>query len=102
MSFKDINVQEFKELMEGDNSFVLDVRTPAEKAEGEIPGAHIINLMDNAFPEQIDELDKTKDYLVFCRSGGRSVTACKFMASKGFGSLYNLVGGIQAWNKSND
>ena len=98
MSFKDISVEEFQELMKADDTVVLDVRTPQEEVEGVIPNAQLINLMDRSFPEEIEKLDKDKSYLVFCRSGGRSVTACKFMASKGFTKLYNLLGGIQAWN----
>lgn len=98
MSFKNISVQEFKGLMDKDDYITLDVRTPQEKVEGEIPNALLINLMGNDFPEKVDELDQSKSYLVFCRSGGRSVTACKFMASRGFTNLFNLVGGIQAWN----
>ncbi|MEM1408997.1 MAG: rhodanese-like domain-containing protein [Bacteroidota bacterium] len=100
MSFKDINVAEFKELMSNEDTVILDVRTPEEEVEGVIPDARLINVMDPSFPEHIEQLDKDKSYLVFCRSGGRSVTACKFMSSKGFNSLYNLLGGIQAWNSA--
>lgn len=98
MSFKNISVEEFEALMKDENTIVLDVRTPHEEVEGVISNAQRANLMDNTFPEQIEHLDKDKTYLVFCRSGGRSVTACKFMASKGFKKLYNLMGGIQVWN----
>lgn len=100
MSFRDINVVEFKELMHKGDTVVLDVRTPEEEVEGVIPNARLINVMDASFPEQIEQLDKEKSYLVFCRSGGRSVTACNLMSSKGFKKLYNLLGGIQAWNSA--
>ncbi|TRX55941.1 rhodanese-like domain-containing protein [Fulvivirga sp. M361] len=99
MSFQNIPVQKFKELMDDENTVVLDVRTPEEEVEGMVPGAVVINIMDASFPTKVDELDKDKTYLVYCRSGGRSATACKHMSSTGFDKLYNLEGGIKAWNK---
>ena len=100
MSYQNIPVEKFKELMEDKNAVVLDVRTPGEESEGTIPGATLINIMDPSFKEKIEALDPSKTYLVHCRSGGRSASACDFMASKGFSSLYNLQGGIQAWNEA--
>ncbi len=98
MSYQDINVEEFQELMQEEEAVIIDVRTPEEEVEGVIPNARLINIMEPSFPEKIDQLDSDKTYLVFCRSGGRSATACKYMSSKGFTKLYNLQGGIQAWN----
>jgi rhodanese-related sulfurtransferase len=48
--------------------------------------------------EKVSELDKTKEFLVYCRSGGRSGMACGLMAKNGFDKLNNLKGGIMAWN----
>lgn len=98
MSFKNINAEEFDKLSQEDNTIVLDVRTPEEKAEGFVEGATQINIMGPDFAEKIKALDKDKTYLVYCRSGNRSSTACGFMASNGFDDLYNLEGGIHAWN----
>jgi len=53
------------------------------------------------FSEKLDGLDKDKTYFVYCRSGHRSSNACKMMADKGFGKIYNLVGGYLAWSKEN-
>ncbi len=100
MSFENISPEKFKELMENENTTVLDVRAPEEEVEGTIPGAVLINIMDPSFPAEIDKLDKDKTYLVYCRSGNRSGKACGYMGSKGFTSLYNLDGGIRAWNDS--
>ena len=98
MSHKNINAEEFDKLSKQDDTIVLDVRTPEEKVEGFIDGATQINIMGPDFAEKIKSLDKDKTYLVYCRSGNRSGTACGFMASNGFDNLYNLEGGIQAWN----
>lgn len=102
MSFQNIPVDRFKELMNDENTVILDVRTPEEEVEGMVPGSVLINVMDPSFPTKVEELDKSKAYLVYCRSGGRSATACKHMANTGFDKLYNLEGGIKAWNSAND
>lgn len=93
-----LSVQEFKEKITNDSqAVIIDVRTPEEEVEGMIENSLNINIMDASFPNQILELDKSKNYYVFCRSGGRSGTACKFMEENGF-NAFNLAGGIQAWN----
>ena len=97
-SYKNIDAPEFAALMDEKNHVVLDVRTPQEKADGDIPGSILINVFDPMFTRKISELDPEKTYLVFCRSGNRSKTACSLMAKKGFEKLYNLKGGIYAWN----
>jgi len=58
----------------------------------------MINFFDADFKEQLSGLDKSKSYLVYCRSGNRSGKACSMMADMGFKNLYNLRGGIGAWN----
>jgi len=56
--------------------------------------------MEQSFPAKVMDLDKTKSYYVYCRSGGRSASACQFMDKQGL-TVYNLLGGIQAWNSFN-
>ena len=84
---------------EADNSAVmLDVRTADECKEGII--ANSINIDINqgqSFIDEINTLDKTKNYYVYCRSGARSGRACEIMQSLGFEKAYNLVGGIIGW-----
>ncbi|MFQ3214044.1 MAG: rhodanese-related sulfurtransferase [Marivirga sp.] len=98
MSHKNINAEEFDKLSKEENTIVLDVRSPEEKVEGFIEGATQVNIMGPDFADTVKALDKNKTYLVYCRSGNRSGTACGFMASNGFEQLYNLEGGINAWN----
>ncbi len=99
MSYENIGPEKFNELMQDDSSVVIDVRPEAELVEGEIEGHITINFFDPTFQEQIDELDRDKTYLLHCRSGNRSGKACAMMAQMGFEKLYNLDGGIQAWNE---
>ena len=85
--------------MDDPNTILLDVRTPKEWAEGKIEPAVEMNVHDQDFEEQLQQLDKSKTYLVYCRSGRRSVTAAEIMVDNGFTSVYNLEGGYLAWTK---
>jgi len=73
----------------------IDVRRPDEWAEGTIPGVQRIVLDD--LPDYLDDLDKSKTYVLVCRSGGRSGRACQLMADEGFAKLINFDGGMLAW-----
>lgn len=80
------------------NAIVLDVRTEEEFNEGFIPGAINIDIYKGqGFIYAIEELDKSKNYYVYCRSGGRSGQACSIMNQLGFDSSFNLLGGIMNW-----
>ena len=86
------------QLDEDTNAVVLDVRTDAEVAEGIIPNAIQINIYEGqGFIYKLEELDKSKNYYVYCRSGNRSGQACAIINQLGFENAYNLVGGILEW-----
>ena len=88
-----------KQLQADTNSVVLDVRTLNEVEEGIIPEAiHIDIYSGQAFIDALEELDKTKSYYVYCRSGNRSGQACSIMEQLGFENAYNLEGGILEWS----
>lgn len=78
---------------------IIDVRTSEEYDSGHLPGAININVMAPDFLEQIDNLDQSKAYYVYCRSGGRSARACMMMHEEGFREVHNLKGGILAWHQ---
>ncbi len=96
--YKDVSVEEFSKLRLDINPIVLDVRAPEELSEGFIPNYRQINFFNTSFREEVERLDRSKTYLVYCRSGNRSGKACQMMSKMGFENLYNLRGGIQAWN----
>ena len=77
---------------------LLDVRTPGEFASGTIKGALNLDVTSPQFQMALKTMDKDTPYFLFCRSGGRSGSACKQMADQGF-KVYNLSGGIGAWPK---
>jgi rhodanese-related sulfurtransferase len=76
---------------------ILDVRTPREFAGGHIEGA--VNLDYNAptFKDDLNGLDKTKMYLVYCRTGRRSQGAFDMMKALEFQEVYHMLGGIVGW-----
>lgn len=88
-----------KQLEADENAVVLDVRTQAEVDEGIIPNAiHIDIYKGQGFVDEIEELDKTKNYYVYCRSGNRSGQACNIMNQLDIENAYNLSGGFLEWD----
>ena len=76
---------------------IIDVRTPAEYAEGHIKNAKNIDWNGNSFDKQISKLDKSKPVLVYCLAGGRSAAAASKLRESGFKHVYELVGGMKEW-----
>lgn len=95
---KNVNAQEFKQLIEKGNGNLVDVRTPGEFTRGNIEGAKNINIAGN-FSEEIQKLDKNKPVYVYCAVGGRSARAMQMMKQMGFKEVYNLMGGYNAWSR---
>jgi rhodanese-related sulfurtransferase len=95
---KTINQEEFNKLAKDTNTVIIDVRTPGEISEGYIPGATLFyDFNDANFESNIEKLDKSKGYVVYCRSGGRSSKAAEILSEKGIKKVYNLDGGISNW-----
>lgn len=89
---------EFNALMtKRPDTVLLDVRTPAEVRSEALEGAVTIDFMAPDFPQNVAQLDKSKLYLVYCRSGNRSGQACQIMHQQGFIEVYNLGGGLMNW-----
>ncbi len=80
---------------------ILDVRTPAEYGQGHIAGAKLLNYKSPRFSAGLDQLDKSKTYLVYCRTGNRSGRALRLMKTKGFDKIYHLSAGIMDWASHN-
>ena len=95
-----LDAEQFAAAIKLPETTILDVRTPAEYAEGHLPGAVNIDVNSPDFSTAIADLDKTKPYAVYCRSGNRSATALQVMAGQGFTGAYHLGGGIGAWSQA--
>jgi len=77
---------------------LIDVRTPAEVAEGMAPGA--INIPLQEIEQRLSEFPKDKDLLIYCRSGKRSMAASNFLIENGYDKVFNVVGGFLAFPKN--
>jgi rhodanese-related sulfurtransferase len=83
---------------EGNPDFViLDVRTPEEFADGYIEDAILIDYYSDTFRDELNNLDKNKEYLIYCRSGNRSGRTLPIMEELGFQEVHDISGGIIAW-----
>lgn len=98
---RQVEPQEAVLKMNHEDALVLDVREPAEFSQGHIPRARHIPLGELA--RRLNELDKFRDrpIIVACRSGHRSAGACGILARNGFQNVYNLAGGMIAWEAAN-
>jgi len=84
----------------GNRDFVvLDVRTPKEFAQGHLEGAVLVDYRSPGFREEMAGLDRSKTYLVYCRTGNRSDKALGIMRELGFRNYYHLGGGIKRWTE---
>lgn len=92
---KEVTSEEIiKRIGNDQNMVIIDVRENEEVANGMIESAKHIPL--ETIPHSVNELDKEKDYVFVCRSGGRSMTAAAFMDEHGF-NVSNLKGGMKEW-----
>ncbi len=95
----DLSQSDWEEQLENDsNAFILDVRTAEEVEQGYIPNALNLDIhLGQEFLNEIEKLDKSKNYYVYCRSGARSSQACALMNGLGFKNTYNLLDGFMNW-----
>ena len=81
-----------------ENAIILDVRTPEEFETSRIPNSKNIDFYNpQNFMQEIEKLDKSNSYYVYCRTGVRSANSCQLMNELGFHKVYNLLGGIVEW-----
>jgi rhodanese-related sulfurtransferase len=102
---EDVNLEEAYALIVDNLSnpdfVIIDVRTPGEYASGHIEDAINMDFYAEDFDEQLDELDRDKIYLIYCQSGNLSGKARDKMEALGFKEVYNMLGGIANWERTN-
>ncbi|WP_306605017.1 rhodanese-like domain-containing protein [Azonexus sp.] len=74
---------------------LLDVREPWEVALCAIEGSLPVPM--HTVPVRCDEIDSARDVVVICHHGGRSMQVAMFLERKGYSSVFNLQGGVEAW-----
>lgn len=98
---KDVGIIEAVQLINHQDAVVLDVREESEYYSGHVPRSRHIPL--GALGKRHTELEKLKGHplIVVCRSGARSGSACGVLRKFGFEQVYNLSGGVGAWQQAN-
>ena len=102
-TIEDVTAQEAFTLIQNNRDnpdfVIIDVRTPEEFTDGHIENAININFRSEIFRDKIDNLDKNKTYLIYCRSGRRSADALDIMRELNFREIYHMSGGILEWTE---
>lgn len=99
--YKDISPSQAVQLINHGNALLLDVREDNEVSTGKIQGAKHIAL--GILKQRIDDLKdyKSKPVIAYCRSGTRSSQACDMLTKNNFENVYELKGGLIAWENAN-
>ncbi len=95
-----ITAEELHQLINsGEPPLLVDVRSAEEyKQDGHIPGARLLPLP--LLPLRRSEIPLDLPVVMVCRSGARSSSACEHLVNNGYTQIYNLVGGMMAWDKA--
>ena len=96
-----VDVATYETEMSKPNVQLIDVRTPAEYAEGHIANSKNINITGEDFDAQVALLDKSKPVLLYCKSGMRSAKASLRLKELGFENITDLEGGFGTWRNAN-
>ena len=98
ISYQDITVQEFDQILDSNDPFLVDVHTPEQTHIKDtdlfIPDTKVATSLDQ-FPQ-----DKNTEILVYCRSGNMSQTASQVLVDAGYTNVKNLTGGLNAWREA--
>ncbi len=99
---QEITVTELKARMDaGDDILLVDVRQPDEHAFARIEGSDLIPMGE--IMARMNELDPTRDTVIYCKTGGRSARVVMALEQSGYsGTLMNLIGGVTAWSNEID
>ena len=83
---------------------LLDVREPWEVALASIrlDGTEARFVPMGSIPAALDSIDRSQSVVCICHHGARSAQVVAFLERNGFGSVYNLAGGVDAWSLTVD
>ena len=99
---KNEDVAKVEELIKSGKYTVIDVRTKEEYDAGHIKGALNFDYYNDDFEEKIEEAlkDKDKPYIVYCRTGMRSLYSAEILEELGYTNVTNMKGGFLAWQSA--
>ena len=81
-------------------AILLDVRTPEEFQQAHLPGAINISYLTPDLWDRLEQLNPQTSYFVYCRTERRSMRVCMLMQNGGFRQVYNMEGGLCAWEEA--
>ena len=82
----------------GDSNFaILDIRTPGEFQSGHLQSAILIDFYSQTFADRLRQLDKGKNFLIYCRTGNRSARSLEIFKKLKFQKIYHMANGISTW-----
>ena len=86
----------------GEDVLLVDVREGFERDIADLPDFRQIHIPVADFVERVEELDATREIVLYCRSGQRSGMAAQYLAGLGYPNVWNLQGGVLAWREEID
>lgn len=99
----EITPTELNERLEaGDVPLLVDVREHFERDIADLPDHGQLRIPTGEFMSRMSEIDKDREVVLYCRSGGRSEWAAKILQVKGYDRVLNLRGGVLGWRKEVD
>ena len=96
---QEINKEEVHDLIEKSSINIIDLRTNKEFSQGSIKDSYNIDFQKREFIDNLNTLDKEKEYIIYCMSGNRSLKASHVMKSLGFKMIYHYKKGYKDWIK---
>lgn len=88
---------EIEKHLDNPDFVVLDVRTPKEYEKEHLENARLLDVNSSDFESKIEEMDKNKEYFIYCKAGRRGSKAAKLMQENGYQNVINIAGGIDRW-----
>lgn len=97
-----VSAEEMQDILEQEDVQLVDVRSPEEYQKEHIVNSQNIDFRSPTFEEDVQQLDKTKPVILYCKSGRRSAECAKKLKEAGFEKIYELEGGISKWRHAEE
>jgi len=96
---KDVSPAEATRLLNHENAIMIDMRTDKDYRDGHIANALNVPTGNADIPATLNKY-RERAVVVYCQRGNRSIAFCNKLSKQGFASVYNLKGGVLAWQKA--
>jgi len=96
---KEVSPAEATRLLNHENAIMIDMRTDKDYRDGHIANALNVPTGNTDIPASLNKY-RERPVVVYCQRGNRSIAFCNKLSKQGFASVYNLKGGVLAWQKA--